>query len=487
VCGGQQATTSVQKLPTYIHSAGRRLAKCLSLLAVIAVSGLIAPSLAQAVEPGLSPDLSWGISNADQDRTAAALKDAGSRWVRLNVEWGSTETSNNSYDSWMLNHYDRAVDSARSAGQKVLMLVSQSPRWASGSSNKQAPPQNPADYADFVRFLAARWAGKVEAWEVWNEPNIDRFWPTGANPAEYTELLKAAYPAIKAGDPNAKVVFAGPSTNDYKFIEGAYAAGAKGYFDVMSTHPYSCKSPEAVWESNGRISQFAYLGYREIRKSMLARGDDKPIWFTEFGWSTSTQECGVSEATQADYLTKAFKLAAQDSYVQVAFWYNFRNNYWMHDADDIESRYGLLRSDFSRKPSYDAFKACASGGCGSAATSPTTGSTPSDSTLTISLKVKRARASSLAMSSGRRAAAAKRSKGRIVLGRVTGASSGRVTVTLQRFVKGRWTKARALPTTVKSSGEFSKSIKVKRGKWRVSASYEGPGSTSHSSFVGFKL
>ena len=142
----------------------------------------------------------------------------------------------------------------------------------------------------------------------------------------------------------------------------------------MSTHPYSCKSPEAVWSSNGRIASGAYLGYREIRKSMLARGDDKPIWFTEFGWSTSTQECGVSEATQADYLTKAFKLAAQDSYVQVAFWYNFRNNYWMHDADDVESRYGLLRSDFSHKPSYDAFKACASGSCGSAAATSPAGS-----------------------------------------------------------------------------------------------------------------
>ena len=122
----------------------------------------------------------------------------------------------------------------------------------------------------------------------------------------------------------------------------------------MSTHPYSCKSPDAVWQQNGRIAKGAFLGYREIRKSMLARGDDKPIWFTELGWSTSTQECGVSEATQADYLTKAFKLAAQDSYVQVAFWYNFRNNYWNHDSDDIESRYGsppqrLLSQAFLRR------------------------------------------------------------------------------------------------------------------------------------------
>jgi hypothetical protein len=210
---------------------------------------------------------------------------------------------------------------------------------------------------------------------------------------------------------------------------------------------------------------------------MLARGDDKPIWFTEFGWSTSTKECGVSEATQADYLTKAYQLAAQDSYVQVAIWYNFRNNYWDHDADEIESRYGLLRTDFSTKPSYHAFKACATGACGSTAGVPQ--SSPAGAGLKISLKVKRARTKGVRSSSRRSAAR----RGRVVVGQVAGATSGRVTVTLQRFVKGSWKKVRALKTTVKSSGQFAKRLKVKRGKWRVRASYD----STQSGFVGFKL
>jgi hypothetical protein len=73
----------------------------------------------------------------------------------------------------------------------------------------------------------------------------------------------------------------------------------------------------------------------------------------------------------------------------------------------------------------------------------------------------------------------------MVLGRVSGANSGRVTVTLQRFKKGRWSKARALRTSVNSSGVFSKGIKVKRGKWRVSANYHGAGSPC-SGYVKFK-
>src|SRR5207247_3568627 len=129
-------------------------------------------------------------------------------------------TSPGTYNSSLLSYYDHAVDVARGAGQKVLMLVSQSPSWASGSSDKQAPPKDPATYASFVHFLASRWAGKIEAWEVWNEPNISRFWPTGPSPAAYTALLEAAYPAIKSADPGTDVVFGGPSTNDYDFIEG---------------------------------------------------------------------------------------------------------------------------------------------------------------------------------------------------------------------------------------------------------------------------
>jgi hypothetical protein len=336
-------------------------ARLLLTAAAVTLAALVFPLGARAAEPGLSPDLTWGTSASDQDRTGAALQDSGSKWVRLNVEWSATEPTQGSYDPWMLAHYDRAVDVARANGQKVLMLASTSPNWASGSSDKQAPPANPATYAAFLQFLANRWGAKIDAWEIWNEPNYSRFWPGGADPTAYTALLKASYVALKGQNPAAKVVFGGPSLNDYKFIEGAYAAGAKGYFDVMSVHPYSCaKSPETVSrDASGRITANSFTGYREVRASMLARGDDKPIWFTEFGWSTTSQTCGVSEATQADYLTRAFKLIEQDRYVQVALWYNLRNNYWSHDADDVESRYGLTRTDYSHKPSYGAFKAYA--------------------------------------------------------------------------------------------------------------------------------
>jgi hypothetical protein len=314
-----------------------------------------------AAEKGVVPDLTWGISPGDQDRSASALADLGARWVRLNANWADAEPRRGIYDSGWLGHYDRAIEVARAAGSRIVLMSYQSPSWASRSRNRETPPRHPQDFARFMGFLAARYARKVEAYEVWNEENISRFWSTGPSAAAYTRLLQFTYLAIKQVDPEAKVVFGGLSTNDYEFLERAYDAGAEGFFDVMSVHPFSCgASPETITrEDDGRMTRSSFPAYQEVRSSMLARGDDKPIWMTEIGWSTTTRECGVSQATQADYVTRAFQFIEQDPYVQMMLWYNLRNNYWDHDADTTEARYGLMRTDFSPKPSYNAFKSYA--------------------------------------------------------------------------------------------------------------------------------
>jgi hypothetical protein len=308
-------------------------------------------------EKGVVPDLTWGVSPTEQDKTAAAVKDLGAKWVRLNANWSDAEPRRGVYDTNWFIHYDRAVYLARAAGARIVMMSHRSPSWASGSSNPDTPPRDPTDFARFMAYLASRYAGQVDAFEVWNEENISRFWSTGPDPAAYTRLLQVTYLMIKQTNSAAKVVFGGLSTSDYAFVEGAYRAGARGFFDVMAVHPYPCSTnPEKITYEGGRIARDSFPAYREVRASMLANNDRKPIWLTEIGWSTTTNACGVDETVQADYLTRAFRYVKQNPYVQVMLWYNARNNYWDHDADTTEARYGLMRTDYSKKPSYYAFK-----------------------------------------------------------------------------------------------------------------------------------
>jgi hypothetical protein len=348
------------------------------LLGGLAVS-LTSPSKAAAAEPGVATDLTWGISPTEQQRTVAAMTDVGAGWARVTIGWHDIEPSKGSYSSYWLADLDRAVQLSNDAGIKLVLNVIEAPQWASGSTDKQAPPRNPQDLAEFMRFIANRYSGTVEAYEIWNEENGSRFWPAGPSPVAYTEMLKAAYVAIKATDPSATVVFGGMAQADYRFVEAAYAAGAKGYFDVMAVHPYTCWEPEFYywvdaneqwkgWASytpraGERMTKWAFLAYREVRKSMLAAGDDKPIWFTELGWSTANgdpeTECVVSEATQAAYLTRAFEMVESDPYVQVVLWYNFRQDYWNTSPTYFDGGFGLMRADFTPKPAYAAFRSYA--------------------------------------------------------------------------------------------------------------------------------
>ena len=246
-------------------------------------------------------------------------------------------------------------------GTKLILDVYGTPEWETGSADEHAPPANPNDYANFVATLARRWGSLVTAFEIWNEEDSSAWWAGGPDPAAYTRLLQAVYPAVKAVDPQATVVLGGLTGNDYEFLEGVYADGGKGYFDAVGVHTDTACNVLSPYEYlrglNERMVPDSFLAYREVRKVMVANGDEKPIWMTELSWRTTTAICpegawagqkpeGVTEAQQATYLQQAYHCLAQDPYVKVALWFPIQ------DEGPVVS--GLLRSDGSHKPSFAA-------------------------------------------------------------------------------------------------------------------------------------
>ena len=362
-------------------------------LLVSAAMMTIGPGTAGGAVPGqgvgVVTDLTWYMTRAEMDRSITMMKDAGVQWVRASMNWATLEPSTKGVlDSWWMPELDYAIQKARAAGIQVLMPISDGvPYWASADPgkytdasgqhwNKAWKPANFQDYADFTRTIVNRYKGfGVHHYEVWNEPNYVRFWPSGPNPADYTAMLRAAYPAIKQADPAATVVMGGTSGNDYTFLQGVYSAGGGSYFDVVAVHPYTNNvDPTACWYEGGttQYAKFAFCGIEEVRRTMLANGDSRSIWLTEMGWSTSAVANGVSEAAQADYLTKAFTKVQSYPYVTNSFWYSFRNNWWTNNAaGDLEANYGLVRVDFSLKPAYTAFKAYATAGVTPTTAAPT--------------------------------------------------------------------------------------------------------------------
>ena len=463
----------------------RRSARSLaSALAVAAIAALSAPAAASAAAKGMDTDLTWGTSSSTQQQTVATLQDAGATWTRLTISWHDVETSPGQYNASTLAAVDNAVSLARARGINVDIDVLAAPGWETGSSNQYAPPARTADYANFIRAMATRYRGQVAAWEIWNEENISRFWATGANAAQYAALLQAAYPAVKAGDPNALVVFGGTASNDYNFLAAAYAAmpNLGSYYDVMATHPYTNNDPPdlTLRANDGRIATDSFDGYREVRQTMLSHGDNKPIWFTEFGWSTYTG--GVDAATQARDVTLAYECMQQDSYVQVAFYYNLRNNYWANDAQTWDDQLGLLTTSWTQKPAYASYKAYVpgTGGCayresggGVQGISPGGGSGGGGSsgpgTSPVAPPV--GGGPRVVVHVGRR----RHHHGLSVAGRVVGASAGRVVLEVERRSHGHWSAVRRISVAVAGDGSFRRLIRItRRGRMRVRV-IAGPG------------
>jgi hypothetical protein len=338
---------------------GRRSGLGLLVLAALGASWLVPAGGAQAAEPGVVVPL-----NTDVNTTVQRVQASGARNARIFLSWRLLATLPGGFGGPTLPGYDDVVNRLRASGISTYFVVVQTPTWATPSGAAEAPPP-PVPFAAFLGQLAAHFRGRVLGYEIWNEPDFTTFWAGGASPDVYANLLRAAYPAVKAADPAAKVGVGGLLGNDYTYLDQLYRQGAGGSFDFVGVHTdESCITDDPRVrrrDVDGRISRWSFTGYREVRQTMLDHGDDKPIWMTELGWSTAGGRCpgnpalpaGVSEAEQASFLTRAYACLAADTYVQVGTWFSLSD---FGTAPTVSNRFGLLRSNGSARPAFAAFQ-----------------------------------------------------------------------------------------------------------------------------------
>ncbi len=303
----------------------------------------------------------WGsYTDADRARVLDRLVDMGAGWVRLDMSWAMIQPTAGRIDpqGWGVRFVDRVVDMASDRGLKVLATLWLTPRWAGPEAGERSLPADPRDYGEALAWAAERWRGQVRAWEVWNEPNSADFL-AGADPAAYADLLCAAHDAVRASTASSTdVVFGGTMHNDSDWIEAAYDAGAGGCFDVMATHPYQSPSDTGPLSGSGDAEwEFSHLA--QVRELMRRHGDRRPVWVTEFGWSSHRDrgdeqpwERGVSKRQQATFTVAALEaLRTRFPFVRKAFLYNERAR---TDAGRHMKGYGLMTHGLKPKPVYRA-------------------------------------------------------------------------------------------------------------------------------------
>ena len=329
----------------------------------------------------------WG-NPATTVRDLQLARDGGFHWVKQRFEWRNIEGKAKGSFEW--NEPDRIVDAIEQTGLKIVARVDNQPKWASSSIvwPGSGPPDDPTDWTDYLTALASRYQGHIQAYEIWNEPNLDREWgDTSPDAAAYTAMLKASYQAIKAADPNALVISAGMSpttTNsaqaipDLEFIRQMYAAGAKGSFDILGIHaqPWKaepCADPATVAQSaeltNNDPSSpelrriYAFRHAEDVHSLMLQQGDgDRQIAVLEMGATTDMRSgspyawFAVDRDGQARQLVGAFQCARQ----QFEPWMGFMTVIYIPDPgwNQQQEQYwwAITNPDGTPRPAYTALK-----------------------------------------------------------------------------------------------------------------------------------
>jgi len=344
------------------RSRHRLLGTLAALMLVAGLSGL--SSNASATEVGVNVPTTVGFQ---APKVLAAIRASHPAWVRVFLVWNALETQPGVYNIPQIKVF-RDFFNELPKGTKIDADVVGTPPWASGgSSSTAAPPLDDGSYATFISHLVTVFHGRVNAWEIWNEEPSPTWW-TGTV-AQFAGLVRAAYPAIKAADPAATVVL---GANSPQWLTELYADGIKGYFDADAIHTdTSCNvTSPYIYEYNRdttTINRFFFLGFTGVHQIMAAHGDAaKPIYMTEIGWSSTTAECssgkwagqklaGVTQATQATYLTQAYHCLAQPqySYIKAAMWFELYNN---GSSTAPLDNFGLLNANYTPKPAFSAFQ-----------------------------------------------------------------------------------------------------------------------------------
>jgi hypothetical protein len=241
------------------------------------------------------------------------------------------------------------VSAANAHGVQLQPIIVYTPPWAA------AAPTNlptPAQFSSFVGAIVGRYHASVHYWEMWNEPNYGfngggYLWP--ASVSDYVnDILNPGYAAAHAADPQAQVMFGGPSSPDLSWLATVISTGN---FDIAAFHDYGNPTADSV-------------GVEALLKQ-YGKGS-KPLWVGEYG----TQENSVNDVNQQNLMKATL---TSSSPISMALWYNLRDDDSMTccpPAVHVAAYWGLVTHDLNTLKAGFATMASLLGGSVSPPTNP---------------------------------------------------------------------------------------------------------------------
>ena len=340
---------------------------------------MLATTLFAGAAPAFAGDGYFGATDAFRADQTSLAYDSGIKFERLTFWWSGLQPGG---PGSALNQFYLPmsyVDQERKHGIQVVGVLVNTPEWAQAdpSAGPRSVPKNlnldwndPNNYwGQFVQSVVKMYAGHIDQWAIWNEPDITPSDPNAAyyiwsgTPDDYAQLLKVGYKAAKAANPNAKIMTAGVTywtdihSNRPQYFQRILDSLAKDpsapannwYFDIATLHLYT--NPESLFKVPNLFHSL-----------MQAKGFDKPIWINETDVipyddpvnagtpnGTAAQQRSTLDE-QASYMIEAMAMgrAAGVDHIEA---------YRMKDGDgDVINGEALVRADMSKRPAYNAWQ-----------------------------------------------------------------------------------------------------------------------------------
>ncbi len=380
----------------------------LTILLTLALGISLVPGEASAAATVRSEFFGIVQAGAPRSRDLSALARARIHSDRFMLNWGSVQRKGAGSFNWW--GPDRQIGALASHGIRAVPVLWGNPGWVYGSPARP-PLDRPRDalaWRNLLKAAVARygpggtyWTTRyrrqygpnatplpIVSWQIWNEPNLGKFFAPYPSPSKYAQLLRISHDAIKSVDPKAQIVLAGmPGYGDvtaWQFLYGLYSVPGIGrYFDAAALHPYA-----------KNLDHFKRQ-IRRFRTVMKNHHDSStPLWISEIAWGSAPPDrFGINKgpAGQAQLLRGAFRLllthrAAWN--VQRVFWYHWRDPKRSQANCSFCASAGLVTFKHRMKPSYHAFASFSAESTpprAAIATGPRPGSLTGDPTPTFGL------------------------------------------------------------------------------------------------------
>ena len=254
------------------------------------------------------------------------LWDTGTKWSDLNPSDGVY--------NWA--QLDKWLGAAKEHGTtEILYTLAMTPRWASSNPNDTTCRYSPGacdapddlnpdgtgtnkHFKDFVRALATHANGRIQYWELWNEPAMSFYW-AGTFP-QMVRMAQDARTIILGIDPKAKLLTppnGAENTWVQRWWQNYAAAGGLQYADIAALHG----GPKTDCTIAPDATKFITI-VQNLRAILAAYNQGKPIWDTESNWGNPAKNCFSDQDLQAAFLAQFYMFHRSMEVVRL-YWYSY--------------------------------------------------------------------------------------------------------------------------------------------------------------------